>query len=93
MHTHFYKLGGEWTTPAGDEYTIKAFNRLEGREALNNGWSRSLEDAMAIDHEQAAKDDLKSKIKQLGGTFGGRSSVAKLETQLKELQNGHNNQG
>lgn len=99
MHTHLYKAGGAWKTEDGVEFTIKAFDRLGGRAAIKSGdWYKSLEDALAIEAEFSKEDDehekeLRGKIKLLGGSPAGRSSIKTLEAQLKGLEDGDNNEG
>lgn len=94
---HLYKQGGDWKTDDWVAYTIKAFNNIEEAEAIDNGWHKSLDDALAIEAEFSRDDahekSLREQIKQLGGTPAGRSSVARLESQLKELKNDDTNEG
>ena len=59
MHTHVYKAGGDWKTPEGFEYTIKAVNRAGKAKLLNDDWFTSLEDAMSIDGESTKVEDKK----------------------------------
>lgn len=79
-----YKHGGDWEKD-GIKYTIDYINPLFLNEYLLNGWVSSfddLKDASGDDYES----ELREKIKALGGKAGGRSSIATLEKQLKELQ-------
>ena len=88
---HLYKAGGDWKTLEGVAYTIKAFNDLDADKAITDGWKRSLEDIKTEvkgsgvdggDYERQLRD----RIKQLGGKAAPRSSVERLEEQLKELE-------
>jgi len=97
---HVFKLGGDWKTKDGTDYTIRAINHEESPKFIGNGWYSSLEDAKAIPHEpDTAKLDneggepmseyeaeLRENIKALGGRAGGRSKIETLEKQLKELE-------
>lgn len=94
---HLYKSGGDWKAKSGASYTVKAFNKREVNKAINDGWCLSLDDATAIEavftEDKTAEKILREDIKKLGGKPAGRSSVAKLEAQLKELKDGNNNEG
>lgn len=95
-----FKLGGDWKSKDGTEYTVKTINSHERLKFIGKGWYASLDDAKAIPHEpQANKLDndgdepmsdyeaeLRDKIKSLGGRAGGRSKIETLEKQLAELQ-------
>ena len=91
-----YKQGGAWIDKKGREYTVKSVSSKSFRRYIESGWHEHLEDCFAIESEckeipeQGSKyeADLRAKIKALGGKAGGRSSIATLEKQLKELQNG-----
>jgi len=94
---HIYKAGGDRTYKDGFNYSIKAINPREFDIFSSQGWHRHAEDCQAIDvefskhvgHEETLRED----IKKLGGKPAGRSSVAKLEAQLKELKDGDTNEG
>ena len=94
---HLYKSGGDWKTKSGASYTVKAFNKREVNEAINNGWCLSLDDATAIEavftEDKTAEKSLREEIKKLGGKPAGRSSIAKLEAQLEGLKDGDTNEG
>lgn len=98
-----FKLGGIWQTKSGIEYTAKAFNRLDRKKALGNGWFDSLADAMAIPVEVVEevpkittsaqlKEHLREQIINLGGSFDKRSGVEKLEEQLEEIKHDDSNE-
>lgn len=79
-----YKQGGDWEKD-GIKYTIDYINPSFLNEYLFDGWVSSfdeLKDASGDDYES----ELREKIKALNGKPGGRSSIATLEKQLKELQ-------
>lgn len=86
---HVYKAGGDWTSPGGVKYTVKAVS--SAAEYLADGWVMSLAevadeiDSSGVDHGNYERE-LRDKIKALGGKPAGRSSVAKLEEQLTELE-------
>lgn len=89
---HAYKKGGAWKSKAGQEYTVKTVNDFDVNEFLNDGWSLSLDDALAIEAEYSPAEtsdyeaELRAKIKALGGTAASRSKVETLEAQLKALE-------
>ena len=87
---HVFKPGGAWKAKGGQEYTIKAVNDWQVSEFLNDGWFTSLNDALAIEVVPESGSDyeaeLRSKIKSLGGTPAGRSSIKTLEKQLAKLE-------
>ena len=79
-----YKQGGDWEKD-GIKYTIDYINPVFLNEYLFDGWVSNfdeLKDASGDDYES----ELREKIKALNGKPGGRSSIATLEKQLKELQ-------
>lgn len=41
---HVFKSGGEWTTPDGRNYTIKAIEQNEKPAYIKKGWKSSLEE-------------------------------------------------
>ncbi len=87
---HVFKPGGAWKTKGGQEYTIKAVNDWQVSEFLNDGWFTSLDDALAIEVTPETGSDyeteLRGKIKALGGSPAGRSSIKTLENQLAKLE-------
>lgn len=94
---HVYKLGGDRIHKDGFNYSIEAINPREFELFSSKGWHKQVEDCQAIEAD-FSKDDtheksLREQIKQLGGTPAGRSSVARLESQLEELKNDDTNEG
>lgn len=94
---HIYKLGGSYKS--GDvEYSIKSVMAKDVHFFLDKGWATSL-DTLPIDGEceevieegSEYEASLRVKIKALGGTAGGRSSIATLENKLSELEDGNDN--
>jgi predicted peptidase len=89
---HVFKAGGAWKDQDGFEYTVKCVSGDQYNELLSNGYHKTLELAKTTisiidnhdtendmsDEERIARD----RIKELGGTIGGR---AKLETVLAKL--------
>lgn len=99
MAIHIYKLGGAWKSKDGVAFTAKTIDRKAARKLLKEEWFETLEDAIAAKPMPAApvpdsegyKKDLRDKIKALGGVPNGNSSLARLEAQLKEFEDGDNN--
>lgn len=89
---HVFKAGGDWKDQDGFEYTIRVVDGKDYGIHLANGYHKTLAEAKAgviesdnhdtendmSDEERIARD----RIKELGGTIGGR---AKLETVLAKL--------
>ncbi len=96
---NLFKAGGDWKTEDGYNYTAIAVSSRELSDFLSNGWFRSIEDTKAIDAEFSVvkkepeegsdyEAKLRADIKELGGKAGGRSNIATLEKQLKDLKDG-----
>tara|TARA_Y100001963_G_scaffold154367_1_gene242979 strand:+ start:3847 stop:4116 length:270 start_codon:yes stop_codon:yes gene_type:complete len=84
MEKHVFKVSddGEFTGD-GFRYDCKCVSKQKASELVDLGWSYSLEvPEQGSDYET----ELRAQIKALGKTPGGRSSIATLEKQLKELQ-------
>ena len=96
---HVFKLGGERKTKDGTPYTIEAVNDDKYYQFLADGWHASIEDINCIDAEfteveteesgSEYETDLRAKIKVLGGSPAGRSSIKTLENQLVKLELDH----
>lgn len=89
-----FKQGGDWKDNQGRDYTVKSVSNKEFGSFISNGWYSNLEDCFALEaeYEEVGSDyeaELRAKIKALGGKAGGRSSIATLEKQLKELEDGN----
>jgi len=52
---HVYKLGGDWVTKDGLNYTIKAINNEDREKALSSGWFIGLADAEKADKKPVKK--------------------------------------
>lgn len=92
-----FKAGGPYK--AGDvEYSIRSIREKDLQLFLDKGWATSL-DTLPIEGEceevleegSEYEATLRAKIKELGGTAGGRSSIETLEKKLSELENGNDN--
>ena len=91
-----YKRGGPHNKQ-GIDYTFKAVSQDDLDSYLCNGWVGSfeelhIEDAVFEEVSEVGSDyetELRAKIKALGGKAGGRSSIATLEKQLKDLEDGN----
>lgn len=87
-----FKLGGDWKTENGLEYTSKNIDRKDLQEHLSKGWVKTLSELKADYVEELGVDggeyerELRDKIKALGGKAGGRASIETLEAKLKELE-------
>lgn len=89
MEKHVFKVSdnGEFSGD-GFNYDCKCVSKARAIELIDSGWSYKLEiPEQGSDYETK----LRGQIKALGGKAGGRSSIATLEKQLKELQDGHDN--
>ena len=89
-----FKQGGDWKDNQDRNYTVKSVSNKEFDGYISNGWFANLEDCFALEAEYEEVDsnyetELREKIKALGGKAGGRSSIATLEKQLKELEDGN----
>lgn len=88
---HVFKAGGDWTSPDGVAYTIKAVSAESVNKYLDDGWKKTLAE-VSEEVESAGVDggeyerQLRDKIKALGGKAGGRASVETLEIKLAELE-------
>lgn len=89
---HIYRLGGDWVRD-GIEYTVDITGYRKLKQKLADGWFLSFEEMKASIPEDGGKyeEELREKIKALGGKPAGRSSIETLESQLKELENGSDN--
>ena len=87
MERHVFKVSddGEFSGD-GFRYDCKCVSKQKALELIELGWSYSLEvPEEGSDYEA----ELRAKIKALGKTPGGRSSITTLEKQLKELEDGN----
>lgn len=92
-----YKSGGDWSKD-GKSYTADAVSFHDLDFYLENGWHRSLDDALSsAETEPETKPEtpeegseyeaeLRAKIKALNGKPAGRSSIEFLEKQLAQLE-------
>jgi len=83
-----FKKGGGYEYKDGQSYSAKTINE---RSDLEDGWFLSIEEALSepvSSKENNYEQDLREKIKGLGGIPAGRSSIKKLEKQLEELEGG-----
>ena len=84
---HIYKAGGDWEKD-GIKYTVKIVSFYDLDEYLYDGWVRTFEDLNDSIPESGSdyETELRSKIKALGGSPAGRSSIKTLENQLAKLE-------
>lgn len=93
-----YKRGGPHKKD-GLDYHFKAVSSGDLDKYLADGWVCKFEELHIEEAEFEEVPEqggdyetkLRGQIKALGGKAGGRSSIATLEKQLKELQDGHDN--
>ena len=87
MERHVFKVSddGEFSGD-GFRYDCKCVSKQKALELIELGWSYSLE---VPEEGSNYETELREKIKALGGKAGGRSSIATLEKQLKELEDGN----
>lgn len=87
MERHVFKVSddGEFSGD-GFKYDCKCVSKAKALELIELGWSYGLE---VPEEGSDYEEELRAKIKALGGKAGGRSSIATLEKQLKELEDGN----
>lgn len=84
---HVFKQGGDWKSKGGIEYTVKAVNDGEYHEYLNGGWYASLEDALAIEHDdEDEKQALIDELAEFGIKKNKRSSIEALQAELDKAK-------
>lgn len=84
---HVYKKGGERKTKDGQSYTIEAVSTEKFEGFLADGWYASLEDALAIEHDdEDEKQVLIDELAEFGIKKNKRSSVEALQAELEKVK-------